>query len=49
MQDNGINANLRYTHQAYVATVLKVTHAIFVQFPHSYCVVFKYSYFLHSP
>ena len=26
---------LRYTQQAYVATVMKVTHAIFVQFPHS--------------
>ena len=35
MQDDGIHANLRYTQQAYVATVLKVTHATFVQFPHS--------------
>ena len=35
MQDDGINANLRYTQQAYVATMMKVTHAIFVQFPHS--------------
>ena len=37
MQDDGIHANLRYTQQAYiyVATVMKVTHAIFVQFPHS--------------
>ena len=34
MQDDGIHANLRYTQQAYVATV-KVTHATFVQFPHS--------------
>ena len=41
MQDDGIHANLGYTQQAYVATVMKVTHAIFVQFPHSYCVVFK--------
>ena len=30
-----IHANLRYTQQAYVATVMKVTHALFVQFPHS--------------
>ena len=35
MHDDGIHANLRYTQQAYVATVMKVTHAIFVQFPHS--------------
>ena len=35
MQDDGIHANLRYTQQTYVATVMKVTHAIFVQFPHS--------------
>ena len=35
MQDDGIYANLSYTGQAYVATVMKVTHAIFVQFPHS--------------
>ena len=35
MQDDGIHANLRYTQQAYVATVMKVTHAICVQFPHS--------------
>ena len=41
MQDDGIYANLRYTQHAYVATVKKVTHATFVQFPHSYCVVFK--------
>ena len=34
MQDDGIHANLRYTQQAYVATVMKVTHATFVQFPH---------------
>ena len=33
MQDDG-NANLRYTQQAYVDTVMKVTHATFVQFPH---------------
>ena len=26
---------MRYTQQAYVATVRKVTHATFVQFPHS--------------
>ena len=41
MQDDGIHANLRYTQQAFAATVMKVTHATFVQFPHSYCVVFK--------
>ena len=35
MQDDVIHANLSYTHLAYVATVMKVTHAIFVQFPHS--------------
>ena len=35
MQDDGIHAILRYTHQAYVATVMKVTYAIFVQLPHS--------------
>ena len=35
MQDEGSHANLRYTQQAYVATVMKVTHATFVQFPHS--------------
>ena len=35
MQDDGIHANLRYTQQAYVATVMKVTRAIFVKFPHS--------------
>ena len=35
MQDDGIHANLRYTQQAYVATVMKVTHEFFVQFPHS--------------
>ena len=33
MQADGIHANLRYTQQAYVATVMKVPHAIFVQFP----------------
>ena len=27
MQNDGIHANLRYTQQAYVATVMKVTHA----------------------
>ena len=32
MLDDDIHANLRYTQQAYVATVMKVTHAIFVQF-----------------
>ena len=31
MQDDGIHANLRYTQQAYVARVMKVTYAIFVQ------------------
>ena len=36
MQDDGIHANLRYTQQSYVATVMKVTHAIVVQFTHSY-------------
>ena len=41
MQDDGIHANLRYTQQAYVATVMKVTHVTFVQFPHSLCVVFQ--------
>ena len=41
MQDDGIHVNLRYTQQAYIATVMKVTHAIFVQFPDSWCVVFK--------
>ena len=41
MQDDGIHANLRYTQPAYAATVMKVTHATFVQFPHSKCVVFK--------
>ena len=35
MQDDGMHANLRYTQQAYVATVMKVTNSIFVQFPHS--------------
>ena len=35
MQDDGIHANLRYTQQAYVTTVMKVTHAMCVQFPHS--------------
>ena len=35
MQDDDIHANLRYTQQAYVATVMKVAHAIFVQFSHS--------------
>ena len=35
MQDDGIHANLRYTQQATVATVMKVTHATFVQYPHS--------------
>ena len=34
-QDNGIHANLRYTQQASVVTVMKVTHATFMQFPHS--------------
>ena len=32
MQDDGIHANLRYTQQAYVATVMKVAHATFVTF-----------------
>ena len=41
MQDDGIHTNLRYTQQAYVATVMKVTHATLLQFPHSQCVVFK--------
>ena len=35
MQVDGMHANLRYTQQAYVSTVMKVTHATFVQFPHS--------------
>ena len=35
MQDDGIHSNLRYTQHAYAA------HPTFVQFPHSYCVVFK--------
>ena len=35
MPDDDIHAILRYTHQAHVATVMKVTHDIFVQFPHS--------------
>ena len=35
MQDDSIHANLKYTQQAYVATVMNVTHATFVQFPHS--------------
>ena len=35
MQDDGIHANLRYTQQVSVATVMKVTHAIFAEFPHS--------------
>ena len=35
MQGDGIHANLRYTQQAYVATVMKVTHATFLQFTHS--------------
>ena len=35
MQDDGIHASLRYTQQAYVATVMIVAHATFVQFPHS--------------
>ena len=30
MQDDGIHANLKYTQQAYVATVMLVTHAIFL-------------------
>ena len=34
-QDDGSHANLRYAQQAYIATVMKVTHATFVQFPHS--------------
>ena len=33
--DEGTHADLRYTQQTYVATVMKVTHATFVQFPHS--------------
>ena len=33
MQDDGIHANLRYTQQAYVATVMKVTHALLCNFP----------------
>ena len=41
MQDDGIHACLRYTQQAYAATVMKVTHDTFVKFPHSHCVVFK--------
>ena len=32
MQNDGIHANLRYTQQAYVATVMKVTHAILWNF-----------------
>ena len=32
MQDDGIHANLRYTPQAYVATVMQVTHAILCNF-----------------
>ena len=35
MQNDGSHANLRHTQQAYVATVMKATHATFVQFPHS--------------
>ena len=33
--DKGDDLTLRYTHQAYLDTVMKVTHYIFVQFPHS--------------
>ena len=36
MQDDGIHANLRYTQQAHVATVMKVTHATFVQLSENY-------------
>ena len=36
MQDDGIHANLRYTQQAYVATVMKVTHATLLQI-HLFC------------
>ena len=36
MQDDGIHAYLRYTQQAYVATVIKVTHATFVQLSENY-------------
>ena len=32
MQDDGIHANLRYTQQTYVATVMKVTHTILCNF-----------------
>ena len=39
MQDDGIHAILRYTHQAYVATVMKVAYGIFLQYPHRYRVV----------
>ena len=35
MQDDGVHSSLRYIHHAYVDTVMKVTHDIFVQFPHS--------------
>ena len=35
MQDDGIHANMRNTQQAYIATVMKAAHAIFVQFSHS--------------
>ena len=48
MQDDGIHANLRYTQQAYEATVIKVTHATFVQFPHSY-VLFLNNYIFCIP
>ena len=36
MQDDGIHANLRFTQQAHVATVMKVTHATFVQLSENY-------------
>ena len=46
MQDDGIHAILRYTHQAYVATVMKVIHDIFVQFSHNKCSVLNNPIFL---
>ena len=51
MQDDGIHANLRYTQQAYVATVMKVTHAIFLivnvlfLYNHIFCIPRNYMFF----
>ena len=47
MQDDGIYAIQRHIHQDYmhIATLMKATNEICVQFSHNQCIIFRESYF----